>query len=134
MRESLAGNYVPALTALDEQIRTRAAQAYRIKRIRSLETLVKHTNHIVGSYFNHWTRCCDGFKNKIHKNLRAILMRRYLESKQRGFNQWRQGHNWDKIERQRVFNYQLTTDERLFVCEVKESKSQCQDENQRQQR
>jgi len=31
MRESLAGNYVPALTALDEQIRSRAAQAFRIR-------------------------------------------------------------------------------------------------------
>jgi hypothetical protein len=61
-------------------------------------------------------------------------MRLYLETKQRGLNQWRQGHHWDKIERQRVFNYQLTTDERLFICEVKESQSQCHDEHQRQQR
>lgn len=70
MKQSLNGNYEPALHQLEESIRIRSEQALKKRKLRSLQTLDKQSRSKIQSYFNHWKLVEIGAQSKIRINLK----------------------------------------------------------------
>lgn len=70
MKQSLNGNYEPALNQLEESIRIRSEQALKKRKIRSLLTLDKQSRSKIQSYFTHWKFVEIGAQSKIRNNLK----------------------------------------------------------------
>lgn len=89
VHESLKNSYQPALDDLQVFMRERATSALILKKQRLLQMLDRQAKTRIASFFYHWLSVLVGSKQKILKNLKAILLRNYWTCMQRGFESMR---------------------------------------------
>ena len=93
---NLEGDCQPQMLLLKQNIEDLCDQEYRQRKLRSLTCLSNRLLSYLGSYFTQWRRHTSTVDFKIRKNLRQLIVSRYLNQIHRAFDSWLKGFQFSK--------------------------------------
>lgn len=101
MNETWTQKIQPEIIQLNEDIRIESTQGLLQKKIRALNFLSKIARSYIYSYLDQWRLQVDIVNEKLNKNLKAIITRKYRQTLQWALAKIRDGKQQLKLKDQR---------------------------------
>ena len=101
MNETWIQKIQPEIAQLNDDIRTESTQGLLKKKIRALNFLSKIARSYIYSYFDQWRLQVDIVNEKLSKNLKAIITRKYRQTLQWALSKIRDEKQQLKLRDQR---------------------------------